>query len=88
MHMCFLSNSWRLPTNLELESSSAVAKIFGIFKSRPLLLEIVFKKNSDLYHSCERPTVSTGIGDLACQLLALHAHHLRGSEYVYPVPKL
>lgn len=44
MHMCFVSISWRLPTNLKLESSSAAAKIFGIFKSRSPLLEIVFKK--------------------------------------------
>lgn len=25
------------------------------------------KKNSDLYHLCECPTVSTAVGDLACQ---------------------
>lgn len=44
------------------------------------------KKISDLYHSDERPTVSTGIGDLACQLLAQHAHHLRDLNMYTPCP--
>ena len=36
--------SWRTPKNLELESSSAAAKIFAIFKSRPLCLKSDSKK--------------------------------------------